>query len=452
METKTIADFIVAMRYEDLDERTLDRAKMCIQDLIGVAVAGSASETGRLWERHFFGSPSGAKELATCWNGSMARSGYREVAGFNAACGHLLDLDDLHNSSIAHLGTVTIPAAMAIGQKRGLGGKEVLTAIVAGYETGARVGEAINPGAYRLWHTTGVVGTFSSSAASGKLLNLTSEQMLDALGNAGTQSAGLWEFIENGSMSKSLHTANAVLCGIRSAELASIGFTGAHTILEGGRGLVAALDPEGDPGAAIRGLGRSPFKILGDSFKPYACCRHTHSACAAARRLLDEDRIAPAQIERIIDHTYRLAKNLADNPDPTTPYSHKFSIQYCVAAMLLYGDLMGDAFSVEKTSRREARDLMSKIQVVEDPALQAGFEKNPDRWPHVLEIRLKNGRTLSKRVDYPPGDFMNPFTWEDADKKFLSLTDGILSRKASMELMERVRRFEEFGDVNDFLG
>ena len=140
-----------------------------------------------------------------------------------------MDMDDVHNASITHLGAVTIPAALAVGQEASPPpGGEVLAAIAAGYEIGARVGEAINPGSYHYWHTTGVVGALCSAVAAGKLMGLDREKLLHAIGSAGTQAAGLWQFLEDGAMSKTLHTANGTLCGLRSARLAALGFTAAE--------------------------------------------------------------------------------------------------------------------------------------------------------------------------------------------------------------------------------
>lgn len=450
METKVLADFISDIRYDRLDQRTVDYAKLCVQDLIGTAIAGSATDTGALWSAYCRDTlHASAAGQAALWDRALTRGDYHAAAAHNAACGHLMDLDDLHNSSIAHLGTVTIPAAIALGQRYRRSGKDVLAAIVAGYEAGARIGEAINPSSYWFWHTTGVVGGFSAAAAASLLLRLTPEQTLNALGNAGTQAAGLWEFMANGSMSKSLHTANATLCGLRAAELASLGFTGAHTILEGERGLIKAIAPDGKPGAITCGLGQEPYKILTNSFKPYACCRHTHSSNDCARWLKQHYHIDPRQIERIIDRTYRLAIDLADKPHPTTPYSYKFSIQYCIAAMLLYDELTEDTFSQAKTGDSAVQALMRKVEVREDPALQSAFADDPTRWSHILEIHMADGQVYTHQVDFPPGDFMNPFHWKDADAKFSRITAGILPDATAERLKDRIRALETLPDINE---
>lgn len=249
-------------------------------------------------------------------------------------------------------------------------------------------------------------------------------------------------------MSKSLHTANATLCGLRAAELAKLGFTGSHTILEGRKGFVKALSHNGHLNAITDGLGTEPYKILSNSFKPYACCRHTHSANACVQWMNEHYKIDPAQIVSITDRTYQLAIDLANAPTPTTPYSYKFSIQYCIAAMLLYGTLDETVFTPERTDASEIQVLMAKIRVVLDEEIQAAFAQNPNQWPHVLEIHMEDGQVYTHRVDFPPGDFMNPFSWEDEDRKFQQITAGVLPEAQGQRLMEKIREMETLKDVN----
>lgn len=446
MLTKQLSDFLHDMRYEDLPAKAVDQAKMCVEDLIGVAVAGAARPQGEIWRSYISGLPQ--RPESTVWDGRWGQLLCEHAAALNAACAHVIDMDDVHNSSITHMGAITIPAALAVGQKYHRSGKEVLAAIAAGYEAGARIGEAINPGAYHYWHTTGVVGTFSSAVAAGKLLGLTKEQLLHAIGSAGTQSAGLWQFIQDGAMSKTLHTANATMNGIRAAELAALGFTAAQDILAGSQGFLGAMTSDHHPEALTRDLGTAPYKIQTNSFKPYACCRHTHSANYCVELLKREHKIDPASIRRITDYTYQVAKNLVDAPAPATPYGFKFSVQYCIAAMFLYGTLTEEVFSADKTGTPAARQLMDKITVVVDPALEGTYQADHDRWPHRLEVELEDGTVLTKQVEYPFGDFNNPFQWSDAHSKFFSLTEGLMPRDQAEELMGRITVLETLEDVN----
>lgn len=447
MLTKQLSDFLCGLCYEDLPEQAADQAKMCMEDLVGVAIAGSSRPQGKIWHSYISSLPQ--RPESAVWDGRWDALLCEHAAALNAAYAHVIDMDDVHNSSITHLGAVTIPAALAVGQKYHCSGKQVLAAIAAGYEAGARVGEAINPGSYHYWHTTGVVGSFSSAVAAGKLMDLTPEQLLNAIGSAGTQSAGLWQFIQDGAMSKTLHTANATMCGIRAAELAARGFTAAQDILGGERGFLGAMTGENHPEALIRGLGSVPFKIQTNSFKPYACCRHTHAANYCVELLKQGHTIDPKRIMRITDYTYQVAKDNVDAPAPATAYGFKFSVQYCITAEFLYGSLTEAEFSPERTSAPEVRQLMDRITVVVDPVLEGMYQDDHDRWPHRLEVELEDGTVLVQQVEYPFGDFNNPFQWSDTHNKFLSLTEGLVPREQAEELTRRFVGIETLEDINE---
>jgi len=447
MLTKQLSDSLHSLTYQDLPEQAVDCAKMCVEDLIGAAFAGSVRPQGEIWQRYF--SQQAQRPEAAAWDNRLGSATCENAAALNAAYSHVIDMDDVHNSSITHMGAITIPAALAAGQKYHRSGKDVITAIAAGYEIGARIGEAINPGAYHRWHTTGVVGAYSSAVATGKLLNLNEEQMLHAIGSAGTQAAGLWQFIEDGAMSKTLHTANGTLCGIRAAELAKLGFTAASDILGGDRGFLGGMTEDNHPEAITKDLGQAPYKIQSNSFKPYACCRHTHSADYCVELLKKEYNIDPARITKITDSTYKVAVGTVDNNAPATPYAFKFSVQYCIAAAFVYGRLTDDVFSNEMTANPEVLDLMKKVTVVMDPDLEAMYQADKNKWPHRLEVELDDGSVKTVQVEYPFGDFNNPFSWEDTHSKFYNLTRGLLSDEAAKTLTDRISRLEEMEDVND---
>ena len=449
MQTKELADFTLKLTYGDLPAAAVNTAKMCIEDILGVALAGSMTPQGKIWRTYFHRFSHGTE--APAWESGFPFLSYQSAAALNAAYGHLMDMDDVHNASITHLGAVTIPTALALGCALHRSGRDVLAAISAGYEIGARVGEAINPSAYHFWHTTAVVGALASAVAAGKLLRLTPEQMCSALGSAGTQAGGLWEFLSDGAMSKPLHTSNATLCGIRSAELAQLGLTGASQILEGSRGLVRALSPEPNLSVLTEDLDAAHLRILQNSFKPYACCRHLHAACNAVEELMEQQHLRPENICFIRDRTYSVAKNTIDCPYPHTPYAGKFSAQYCIAAMLCRGTLMDSVFSVENLTDPVICTLMDKITVELDPDLEAEYQADAKRWTHRLDITLEDGTILTKTVILPVGDPQNPFSREKCDEKFRAVTAGILPLEQAERICASVWKIEELEDISELL-
>ncbi|MCB6345306.1 MmgE/PrpD family protein [Enterocloster lavalensis] len=445
-QTRCLAAYLCGMDVSKFSDHTVDITKMCIEDFIGVAIAGSAKKESGIWKEYYSGKLTAPQ--ASTFQPGFSQMTVEQAAALNAVFGHVMDMDDVHNASITHLAVITVPTAFALGQQLGKSGKEIIEAVAAGYEAGARIGEAINPSSYKYWHTTGVVGAFAAGVTAAKLLGLDEEQMVNCLGSAGTQAAGLWEFLASGSMSKVLHTANANLCGLRSAELAKLGFTGAPTILEGDRAFVNALAPEPDLDSLTKGFGES-YRIEENSFKPYACCRHTHSANYCIEKILSAHALDPEEIVSITDDTYSTAVQTTNNPYPENPYAAKFSLQFCIAAAIVLKDLSDRTFTVENINNPAVRALMEKIKVKVNKELDDEFKQDPNQWSHRLTICLKNGETITEQVDYPIGDFKNPFDWEMADRKFRLLTEDMIGEEGVTKLLDRLHRLETIQDINE---
>lgn len=445
-QTRSLAAHLHGMDYAAFDSHTIEMAKMCIEDFIGVAIAGSAKPESCIWKEYY--SQKVTAPQASVFEPGFESHTVEQAAALNAVFGHVMDMDDVHNASITHLAVITVPTAFAVGQQLKKSGPDIIEAVTAGYEAGARIGETINPSSYKYWHTTGAVGAFSSGTTAAKLLGLTQEQLLNCLGSAGTQAAGLWEFLETGSMSKVLHTANANLCGIRSAELAKLGFTGAASILEGERGFVKALAPEYDLGNLTRDFSLG-YRINENSFKPYACCRHTHSANYCIEQILSTRVLDPEEIESITDDTYSTAVQTTNNPYPENPYAAKFSLQFCIAAAIVLKDLSDRTFTSQNINDPQIRQLMKKIKIHVSKELDDEFRKDPNQWSHRLTIRMKDGETIVKQVDYPIGDFKNPFSMEMADHKFRLLTEAMIGEKKADALLEKLHHLETIQDINE---
>src|SRR5699024_5076985 len=224
---------------------------------------------------HDFAVEMGGEPQATLVTGG--KTSVAQAALVNGAASHIVELDDIHKGSIIHAATVVIPAAIAVAEWKKLTGKDLITAVVIGYEVCYRIGEAVTPSHYYYWHNTATCGTFGAAAAVSKLLELNEEQIIHTLGSAGTQAAGLWEFIEDGTMSKQLHPGKAAMNGVISGLLAQKGFTGASKILEGDRGFFQAMSEDSDESKVTDNLGKQ-FKIMENGFKIHASCRHTHHA------------------------------------------------------------------------------------------------------------------------------------------------------------------------------
>ena len=451
MQTRELARFVAEMSYESLPATTIQIAKQCILDTIGCCIRGSVEQPGIIMQRLV--ERQEGKPEATVLSRHPFRTTALNAALANGAAMHSLDMDDLHNASIIHLGTVVVPAALAVAEQVGASGKELILAVVAGYEVGARVGEAVNPESYFFWHTTGTAGTFGAATAAAKLLRLDAEQTLHCLGSAGTQAAGLWEFLKEGAMSKTLHAGKAAMNGILAACLAKEGFTAATHILEGEKGFCLAMTPTAHLDKLTAGLESGRYKIDENSFKPYAACKHCHPAINAAQIICKANGLAADRIGKVHIRTNAVADNLVNNPDPQNTYGCKFSIQYCTAAAIRYGTVSVTEFEPEKTADAELRRLMANTEVVVDTALDDDFRQNPDRWSVWLTITDKAGHEYRQFIKYPKGDPQNPVTYAETEDKVRILAgtvytdnqlDPLLRAVSSLESLQKASNLFDF--------
>ncbi len=383
---------------------------------------------------------TGADE-ATVLTRPALRTTAWDAAFLNGAASHSLDFDDLHNPSIIHLASVVVPPVLALAEAEEKSGREIIAAVTVGYEIGARVGESIIPESYHYWHTTGTAGIFGGAAAAGNLLHLDREEMVQCLGTAGTQAAGLWEFLVDGAMSKSLHIGKACYGAVLSAYLTKDGFTGAKRILEGEKGFCGALSPNPHWDKLTNGLGNGSFKIDDNSFKPYACCKHSHAAISAAISLREEYPTIDA--EKIIIRVNEITDNLINNPAPQNAYGCKFSIQYCVATALLYGDVGVDRFTDEAIHDIKVRELMECIEVVRDPKMEAIKRADPSKLASCVEITMRDGKFGKCLVEYPKGDPANTLTIAELRDKYDSLAIPVLGSARANQLAEMLLNLED---------
>ena len=233
----TLAAFAANLRFEDIPAPVLRRAEDLLLDCLASILAGASARPVLAIDRYAaaMGPADGPSEILI----NRRRTSPVFAAMVNAAAAHVVEQDDVHNGSVFHPAAVVFPPVLAVAQALGRSGRDALVAAVAGYEVGIRVGEFLGRSHYKIFHTTGTAGTLAAAAATGRLLGLSPAAMLDAFGSAGTQAAGLWEFLRDAADSKQLHTARAAANGIAAAYLAQEGFTGARHILEGPQGMAA---------------------------------------------------------------------------------------------------------------------------------------------------------------------------------------------------------------------
>ena len=444
MTTKALADFVASVQYDKLSPETVRITKQCILDWLGVCIRGSQEKPIQIIRKLLL--DGGGKAQSTVLAGQTEQTTALNAAFCNGSASHSLDFDDLHNPSIIHLATVVVPPVFAIAEAEHKSGKDMLAAVVAGYEVGGRVGESVIPESYFFWHTTGTAGTLGAAASAAKVLGLDAAATLQCLGSAGTQAAGLWEFLKEGAMSKTLHAGKSSYAGVLSAYLARAGFTGATKILEGEKGFCRAMVTEPHLEKLTDGLNDGIYKIDNNSFKPYACCKHSHAALYAMQVLRTEHGLKPDDVEAIEILVNEITDFLINNPQPENPYGCKFSIQYCVAGMLKYGDMGVDRFLTEVIGDAEVRSLMAKTKVMRDAAIEAVHAADAAKLASKLIVRCKDGRVLELQVDFPKGDPPNPMSWDESVAKFMSLAAPVYGEEKTAKLCGLIDNLEASAD------
>ena len=440
-ESRILAETLATTRYEDFSAAIIEEARRAVLDWLGSALAGSLEAPARMARAVAAGL--GVSAEARVFPEGRASAAVAALA--NGVASHILEFDDVHKGSTLHGGAPVISAALAVAEREHASGEEFLAAVVIGYEAALRIGEAVNPSHYRFFHPTGTAATFGAAAAAAYLQKLDSRQMLDALGTAGTQAAGLWEFNADGAMSKHLHPGKAAFNGILAADLAREGFTGATRILEGDRGFFRAMSAAFDGSRATEGLG-TMWKIAENCYKMHSCCAHTHTAIDVAQQLAP--RIS-AGIEEILVRTYGPGYEIVRQHDPASPYQAKFSLAYCTAAGLLEG-CVGLAqfntmrFASDGTVEPAIADLLPRIRVEVDEELTAMY---PQCWPVRMEIRLSDGNVLSGGSDFPRGNPENPASTAELEEKFLSLVAPAFGVQTSERWLRLVDRLHTVADM-----
>jgi 2-methylcitrate dehydratase PrpD len=413
--SQILATFAATLQFDDIPASVLRRAEDLFLDWAGCALAGKGArpvEAIAAFAQQM-GPATGSAEILI----SRSQSSPLFAAMVNAASSHYAEQDDVHNGSVFHPATVVFPAALAVAQALGSSGQQFLTAVVAGYEVGIRVGEFLGRSHYKIFHTTGTAGTLAAAAAAGRLLNLTPQQMQDAFGSAGTQAAGLWEFLRDGADSKQLHAAKAAADGVSSAYLANAGFTGARCILEGAQGMGAGMSSDADPARLIDGLGQR-WALAETSFKFHAACRHTHPAADALLQVMTMHGLTAQQIVRVDAFVHQAAIDvLGPVVKPQTVHQSKFSMG-TVLALIARFKSAGLAEFADHFQSDATVDFRAKVHMVLDLDVDLAY---PARWIGKVAVHTGDGRILHGRVDEPKGDPGNTLDRNELEQKALRL-------------------------------
>jgi 2-methylcitrate dehydratase PrpD len=428
--TRDLVGFLHPLEASDLSAEVLDRARYFLLDYLACAVRGSREESSAAVQRMV--QRLGANGCSTVI-GTRMRTMPGLAAMANGAAAHAIEMDDTHSGGSIHLGATMYSAALALAETMPDTSSETfLAAVVAGFEAGARIAMAVQPKEhYALgFHMTPTCGVFGAAITSAKLLGLTMEQTLAAVGIAGSMAAGSMEFLADGAWTKRIHPGLAAQNGIQAALLAAEGFTGPLRILEGRDGFLHGYSRDPRPERLTVALGES-FEILRTAVKPHACCRYMQGSIDAVLAIMRENNLQSSQIQRIEVAVLEAGWGLVAEPrakkyNPESVVDAQFSMPFGVAVAALDGAAGLAQFTVEKTRSSKVRELINKVVLVKDPRIEATF---PQEWPASVAIEVENGQRYEKFVRFPKGDPENPLSWDEMAAKFRALAgvEGIIA-------------------------
>ena len=428
-ETATLAAYVADLKYDDIPPEVLDRAKVLTLDFLGSAIRA---------RREAESTPSVVKMLAAL---KLDSAGEATVFGdsrtwtpavaalLNGTMGHSLDFDDTHADSSLHPSAPVVPAAFAVGEMVGASGREVLTAIVAGYEVCCRLGNALDPTSHyaRGFHPTATAGTYGAAAAAGKLFGLSEQQLIYAFGVSGSQAAGSLQFLVNGAWNKRYQVGASAMNGVIAATLAKNDFVGAIESVEGKHGLLVGYTDTPHREKAVAGLGTT-YETMKIGVKPYPSCRYTHAAIDAIIALRREHNLTPDQVKRVEIGLHRngitLTGDAATKRYPTSIVGGQFSMFFTGALALDQGRFGWDDYT--RLGDAAINNLANKFDVVQDDKLEIGRSH-----PFGARVTITTEDGVHERLhDDPSGEPTSFPSAQAMSDKFITLARPVLSSRA----------------------
>lgn len=442
--TLRFAELVHSLKYEAIPEEVTKKAKFIIRDGLGNQIAASAiSEPARK-----------VIEMVKEWGGkpesTVVGYGFKVPAPMAAMCnammGHGVELDDAHGSGLIKAGSVMVPSLMALAEANNKSGKEVVTALIAGYEVAIRIAKAINPGhRQRGFHTTGTVSAIGVAAAGAKLLGCDVNGIASAIGLAAMQSAGIQSYLDDPCMAKPFSPGKSALNGTMAAVMVSRGFTGPKKALEGREGFFNAYCDEIRVNDILSGLGKE-FAIMEVGFKPHAACRYAHGPIDLAQQFFHEDNVRLQDVDSIRVNMCELSIRQASKPKPPNLNAAMGSTQFSVALALEIG----------RNGLREYWDGFKNQKIHDASSTQTTLVCEPAYGvtgrQAAVELTLKNGKVLRREQPEPKGEPANPLTEQELSDKFTGLVKMVKgAQNLGPTLSETLMNLENQASVKEII-
>ena len=447
--TKILSSFCAETCFANLPESVVTVAKLAILDTLGCAFGTYSEDPGRAEIINRVARALGAPGLATVIGADMKASAPVAALANGVIC-HSIDFDDLHAEALTHTSCVVFPAALATAEEVGGSGKDLVTSFVLGFEVAVRVGMAVMPSHYDHWHSTATNGTFGAAVAAGKNYGFTVDQYVNALGFSGTQAAGLLTFLEFGDYSKSFNPGKAAFNGVLSAILVKEGGTAPPNMIENPKGYAQAYSTAPQLQKLTRGIdgGAMVWEILNNMAKPFPSLSASHTAMEVTLRLVIDNDLQPADINKITVRTYNTVRSHFSNYQLDNAMTARLSVPYCVAECAATRNGGLEAFRIETIRSPAVQAMLKKVEIVVDPDLD---KLHPGQLPSKIEITMTNGQVYKGEMYHAKGSPKNPFSTHELYEKFRRLATPTIGAERANQIVEMTEDLESIKNIRTFI-
>ena len=434
-----LAEFITSVELGSVEPTVQHEAKRTLVNLLAVSLSASQHNTASSLFNLI--AEEGGNPRASIISQKSKVSIY-QAAFANGYLAHLQDFDDTHFPTVLHPSAPVWPAVIAVGQALNSPGAAVLEAGIIGLEIACRAAMSVHPWHYDMgWHITGTAGVFGAAAGAAKLLGLSETETIQALGLAGTQSAGIRETF--GTTGKPMHAGHAAASGANSALLIKKGFSGPTTIFTGRRGWWAVYSPDGHDSQKLTVRLGKDWELLNNGLKPYANGVVSHPIQDAIIKLREENQLSPKHIKSIDLRVNPLVFELMDRPTPATGLDGKFSFQHCAAVALVDGAGTDAQFTDERVLDEEIANIRNLVTA----SINIEYEEDQAE----ATITTKEGSIHTVEVKHATGSPSNPLSDIDLEQKYQRLTEGLVGSSRSQKLYTSVMALDAISDINEVM-
>ena len=437
-----LGSFVSKLKYEDLPAEVVARTKELLLDQLACQLLGSTVEWNQPVYRLIKENKGGGPASIVNYGDKVPVD---DAAFVNGTFGQGCELDDYYDRGGGHPGAASIPVAMALSEKQHVDGKTFITAIVAGYELGWRLGLGLLPQMMRRgFHAQSVVGVFIAAAAAAKILKLNPSELTNAFAIAGSHASGTMEFDQSGGEVKRMHTGLACAGGMRSAMVAGLGLTGPATIFEGERGILRVFGGECNPESMTQGLG-SEFAIMRGAIKRFPVNASQHSPIELLSKLVEENRIEPKTVKNIqVGVNEHVLMHGGSISEPKQVVDAQFSLRFTLALRLLRNSNDLRLYMNPKLWQdREILEVGKKIEFFAEPTAIKDL-----RFACRMKVSLSDGKNVEGYLGYPKGTAKNPLSEKELHQKFFNLGDGILPKERLNRIIDNVYKMDLVDDAS----